>query len=176
MKNLCFLLTFLFVSFTAAVQGKTPLFGYGISNDFLSIPLAENSLLSGSTNVFVACAVNNHLNFRLGYDGWILKDVTAKKYEQLSGLMLGAGYVLGQDENRNFTTELTASLSNGFKNFTAFKDYHADLGVRFLMFKAFYLGTGLRWSHNETPVFPAASTNNYNLYMQMGMQFYLGKK
>lgn len=176
MKKLCCLFAFLFVVLTASVHAKMPLFGYGISTDFLSVPLAENSLLSSSTNVFVACAASQHLIFRIGYDGWLLKDVTPKNYEQLSGLMLGAGYIFGNDENRNFSTELTASFSNEFKDFGAFENYHANLGARFYIFKSFYLGTGLRWCHNETPVLPTASTNNFNLYMQMGMQFNIGKK
>ena len=157
-------------------QEKTSYFGYGISSDFLSIPLNEQSLGTNSTNVYCTYSVYDNLNFRIGFDGVLLKDLNAKRFQNLSGLFVGAGYIVLQDQTRDFTTELTASASNGLINFSSFKDYHADLGVRFMMFKSFYLGTGMRLSHNETASFLTAPLNSYNWYMQMGIQFYLGKR
>lgn len=157
-------------------QNKASSFGYGISSDFFSIPLSEHSLVTNSTNVYCTYIFNDDLNFKLGFDGVQLKDLNAKRYENLSGLMLGAGYTILQDQPRNFTTELTLAASNGFENFASFRNYHADLGVRVMMFKSFYIGTGIRLAHNEVSGMTAVPQNSCNWFMQMGIQLYLHKR
>ena len=157
-------------------QEKSSLFGYGISTDFFSVPLSEHSLALHSTNVYCSYLLNEDLNFKLGFDGLMMKDLNAKRFENLSGLVIGAGYTLLHDRPHNFTTELTLAASNGFVNFSSFRNYHADLGVRLMMFKSFYLGTGVRFSHNEVASIAPAPLNSYNWYMQMGIQLYLHKR
>ncbi|MEA4935950.1 MAG: hypothetical protein VB102_04815 [Paludibacter sp.] len=157
-------------------QNKHLLFGYGVSSDFLSIPLSEQSLVANSTNVYCTCLLNENLNLKVGFDGLMIKDLNAKKYDQLSGLLLGAGYLILHDQPRNFTTELTLAASNGFDKFSSFRNYHADLGLRMMMFKSFYIGTGMRFQHDERASLITAPLSSYNWYMQMGMQFYIGKR
>ncbi len=176
MRKTIFLVCLFLTAVVTVAQEKTSHFGYGISSDFLSVPLSEQSLASQSTNVYCTYSMNEKLNFKLGFDGVLLKDLNAKRFENLSGLVIGAGYTILQDQTRNFTTELTVSASNDLMNFSSFKDYHADLGVRLMLFKSFYLGTGVRFSHNENTPLVAAPLNSYNLFMQMGMQFYFGKR
>lgn len=168
-----------FLLLTAALtdaQENSSLFGYGINTDFLSVPLSEHSLALHSTSVYCSYSLNEDLNFRLGFDGLMMKDLNAKRFENLSGLVIGAGYTILHDRPRNFTTELTLTASNGFGNFSSFRNYHADLGVRLMMFKSFYMGTGLRLAHNEVAGIVAAPLNSYNCYMQMGIQLYLHKR
>ena len=157
-------------------QEKSSLFGYGISTDFLSVPLSEHSLALHSTNVYCSYSLNEDLNFKLGFDGLMMKDLNAKRFENLSGLVIGGGYTILHDRPRNFTTELTLAASNGFAKFSAFSNYHADLGIRLMMFKSFYLGTGVRFGHNELTSLVAAPLNSYNWFMQMGIQLYLHKR
>jgi len=157
-------------------QDKSSLFGYGISTDFFSVPLSEHSLALQSTNVYCSYSLNEDLNFKLGFDGMMIKDLNAKRFENLSGLVIGAGYTILHDRPRNFTTELTLAASNGFAKFSAFGNYHADLGIRLMMFKSFYLGTGVRFGHNEVTGIIAAPLNSYNWFMQMGIQLHLHKR
>ena len=168
-----FLLLF---SVLSNAQEKASLFGYGISTDFFSVPLREQSLALQATNVYGCYSLNDDLNFKLGFDGLMIRDVNAKRFENLSGLVIGAGFTLLHDRPRNFTTELTLTASNGFAKFSAFSNYHADLGVRLMMFKSFYLGTGVRFAHNELSSIAAVPLNSYNWYMQMGIQLYLHKR
>lgn len=176
MRQKIILVCFFLTTVVTVAQEKSSSFGYGISSDFLNVPLSEQSLALNSTNVYCTYSMNENLNFRIGFDGVLLKDLNAKRFENFSGLVVGAGYTVLQDQTRNFTTELTASASNGLMDFLSFKDYHADLGVRFMMFKSFYLGTGVRLSHNETASIVTAPLNSYNWYMQMGIQFYFMKR
>jgi hypothetical protein len=157
-------------------QEKSSLFGYGISTDFFSVPLSEQSLALHPTNVYCSYLLNDDLNFKVGFDGLMIKDVNTKRFENLSGLVIGAGFTLLHDRSRNFTTELTLEASNGFAKFSTFSNYHADLGVRLMMFKSFYLGTGARFAHNEVASIAAAPLNSYNWFMQMGIQLYLQKR
>lgn len=153
-----------------------PLFGYGVSSDVLSIPLSEQSLVTNSTNVYFTCLLNEHMNFKLGFDDMMVKDINAKKYDHLSGLLLGVGYTILHDQPRNFTTELAIAASNGFDEFSTFRNYHADLGLRMMMFKSFYLGTGLRYAHDKVSSLLTTPQSSCNWYLQMGMQFYLGRR
>lgn len=166
----------LLLSSLGMIAQEKPLFGYGISSDFLSVPLRAQSLVTNSTNVYFTCLLNERLNFRLGFDGRMVKDVNTKKYDHLSGLLLGVGYTILHDQPRNFTTELALAASNGFDEFSTFMNYHTDLGLRIMMFKSFYLGTGLRFVHDEAASFLTVPQNSYNWYLQMGMQFYFGRR
>ncbi|MDD2284058.1 MAG: hypothetical protein PHQ11_01465 [Paludibacter sp.] len=176
MKKTCFLLVFTMIVLSSFAQAKPPVFAYGIGSDFLSIPLSEKSLLSRSTNVYLSYCVNKNLNFKIGYDGLLLQETGQKSYDNQSGLMLGAGYMVLRDKAGFFSNEITFSVSNSFKEFISFKDYHADLGTRIWIIDAFYLGGGLRWNHNETTGIIVSPTNSLNVYLQLGLQFYIGKK
>jgi len=176
MKKTIIFACLLLIAVLTAAQDKSSLFGYGISSDFLSVPLSEHSLATQSTNVFFTYILKEDLSFKIGFDGLLLKDSDAKKYENLSGLMLGAGYTILKDQPRNFTTELTLSASNAFDDFSTFRNYHADLGIRVMMLKSFFIGSGLRFAHSEAAGIIAAPQNSYNWYMQMGIQLYLHKR
>ena len=176
MKKTIIFACLLLIAVLTAAQDKSSLFGYGISSDFLSVPLSEHSLATQSTNVFFTYILKEDLSFKIGFDGLLLKDSDAKKYENLSGLMLGAGYTILKDQPRNFTTELTLSASNAFDDFSTFRNYHADLGIRVMMLKSFFIGSGLRFAHSEVAGIIAVPQNSYNWYMQMGIQLYLHKR
>ena len=78
-------------------------------------------------------------------------------------------------DKKDFSTELILTATNAFENFSSFNKYHADLGVRFFTYNAFYIGTGIRFSHDETANFITSPTNSYNWYCQVGLQLSLGK-
>lgn len=176
MKKGFFLLIFMGAVLLLPAQVKTPAFAYGISSDFLSVPFNDKSLLARSTNVYVSYCANKDLSFSLGYDGLLLQNAESKTYDDLSGIMLGGAYTIFRDKAGVFSNEVSLSLSNGLKDFISFKNYHVDLGTRFMLFDAFYLGAGVRWSHNEKTTLSMNPVNSLGLYMQLGIRFFLGKK
>lgn len=175
-KTIIILYGLLFIATLTIAQGKKAVFGYGLSTDFLSIPLSEQSLATQSTNAFITLTINDNLSFMTGYDGILLKNLDTKSFDTNTGFLLGAGYTVFRDQSGNFTTELSASVTNSFAKFFSFKDYHADFGLRFLMFKSFFLGSGVRLNHNETSAIISSPLNSFNFYMDLGIQLYMGKK
>ena len=176
MKKSCLLFALVLLVGALFAQTKTPKFALGISSDFLVVPLTNQSLQTQPVDVYVSFVPTKNLNFKVGYDHALLLDSQSKIYDSLSGLMVGAGYTVWRDQSGILSSELNLSLSESFKDFAAFKNYHADLGVRFNVFDAFYLGTGMRWSHNESTFVTNTPTNSLNWYFQLGYQLYLGKK
>lgn len=176
MKKSCLLFALMLLVGALFAQTKTPKFALGICSDFLAVPLTNQSLQTQPVDVYFSFVPIKNLNFKVGYDYALLLDSQSKTYDGFSGLMVGAGYTVWRDQSGIASSELTLSLSESFKDFAAFKNYHADLGVRFNVFDAFYLGTGMRWSHNESTFVTNTPTNSLNWYFQLGYQFYLGKK
>ncbi|GAB1415620.1 hypothetical protein MASR2M117_10260 [Paludibacter sp.] len=161
-------------SVTVFSQNSVSKFAYGISTDFLSVPLNKD-LQIRSTNVYVTYCPIKNLNLKIGYDALLLQDVNQKKYEDQSALLLGAGYTVLRDKTGNFSTEVFLSGSNGFKKFSSFSNFHTDLGVKFMLLDAFYIGTGVRFNSYDTNVVFANQTNSANLFMQLGLQLNIGK-
>lgn len=89
-------------------------------------------------------------------------------------MLVGFGYYLNNNAKNNFNTELFASYTNAFNNFSSFDNYHSDLGIRFYYKKMFYVGTAVRYSNNNLPI--SANTNNFNWYWQMGIKLPLLNK
>jgi hypothetical protein len=176
MKKTCLLFVFAMLVGTSFAQVKTPKFALGISSDFLAVPLTNQSFQTQPVDVYVSYIPIRNLNFKVGYDHALLLDAQSKTYDSFSGLMIGAGYTVWRDKSGIFSNELGLSLTESFKDFAAFKNYHADLGVRFNVFDAFYLGTGIRLSHNESTFVTNTPTNSLNWFFQLGYQFHLTKK
>ncbi len=174
MKKTVFAWIFLMVC-TLSFAQSTPKFAVGISTDFLSLPLTKSSLLTQPTDVYVAFLPTKNLGLMLGYDAMLSLDPNTPNYDQFGGIMLGAGYTVWRDKSGYFSNEITASATNALDDFASFKNYHANLGMRFKFMDAFFLGTGLRWTQNESNVFSVSPVNSLNLYFQLGVQFYIGK-
>ncbi len=174
MKNkILFLLLFVcFIQFNKA-QNQS-LLNLGLNTDFITVPLTENSLLSNNTTVNICYNFSDNLNFMIGYEGSVVKENLNKKYTNLSGLLVGFGYYLNNNAKNNFNTELFASYTNAFNNFSSFDNYHSDLGIRFYYKKMFYVGTAVRYSNNNLPI--SANTYNFNWYWQMGIKLPLLNK
>ncbi len=163
---------FIFLIFVFFIQSgiaqEQSLLNLGISTDFNAISLSGNSLLSNSTVVDVCYNLNEDLNFKIGYEGSVLKESQKKYYTDLSGVLIGFGYYLNHKRDKVLNTGLFASFTNAFNNFSDFNNYHCDLGVRFYYKKFFYIGTSVRYSNNNLTI--SDSRNNFNWNWNMGIQ------
>ena len=149
------------------------LLNLGINTDFITIPLTENSLISNNTSINICYNFSDKLNFTIGYEALVIKENLNMKYSNSSGLLLGFGYNLNNNKS-DFNTELFASYTNAFKNFSSFDNYHSDLGIRFYYNKMIYIGTAIRYSNINLPI--SANRNNINWYWQMGIKLHILKK
>jgi len=174
MRKICFTMVLMSISLFIFSQNAVSKFAYGISSDFLSLPLSKKSLQTRSTNVYVAYYPIENLNIKIGYDALLQQNNSLKSYEDQSALMIGTGYTVLRDKSGNFSTEILLSASNSFADFSSFKNYHADLGARFMFMDAFYLGAGFRFNHNETSGLALNPINSTNLFLQLGLQLKLG--
>ncbi len=153
---------------------NSSLLNFGINTDFITIPLTENSILSNNTVVNIGYNLNDNLNCKIGYEGSVIKENKENKYTNLSGLVVGFGYYLNNNKKNEFNTELFASYTNAFNNFSSFDNYHSDLGIKFYYKKLFYIGTAVRYSNNNLTL--STNRNNLNWYWQMGIQLPVFKK
>jgi len=175
MKTKIVFLVFLVTLVSVNAQEKTSKFAVGLHTNFFSVPLSPSNLVSSVSGVYGVYSLNNSFNIKLGFEDKMLQQTDLKQYDKINGGMLGVGYFVYQNPAKNSSVELTLSATNSFIKFSSFNDYHADLGARFYMFKAFYIGTGIRYSHDETTRFITSPTDSFNWYWQMGLQFRLGK-
>jgi len=168
MKNRIYIfLLFVFFIQLSKAQNQT-LLNLGLNTDFNSIPLTKNSLLSNNTAVNIGYNLSEKLNIKIGYEGSVVKENQNRRYTDLSGLLVGFGYYLNNNRKNEFNTELFASFTNAFNNFSEFENYHSDLGVRFYYKKLFYIGTAVRYSSNILTI--SANKNNFNWNWQIGIQ------
>jgi len=166
MKNRMLIVVFLLSFIQLNKAQNQSLLNLGINNDFITVPLTEKSLLSSNTSVNLIYNFSDKLNFKLGFEGSVIKEIQQKKYEDLSGLLVGLGYYL--NNKNDFNTELFLSITNAFNNFGSFNNYHSDLGMRFHYKQFYYIGTALRYSNNDLTI--TTNRNNFNWYWQMGIQ------
>lgn len=170
----------IFVAFFALIlslhaQENAKKIAVGLHTNFFSVPLSPSNLVSSVSGVYGVYSLNNNFNVKLGFEEKILQQSDLKQYEKTNGGMFGVGYFVYRHPTNNFSTELILTGTNGFKEFSKFNTYHADLGARFFMYQALYIGTGIRFSHDEVASFITSPTNSYNWYCQLGLQLSLGK-
>ena len=175
MKNKILFIALIAAFLSVNAQEKTTKFAVGLQTNFFSVPLSPPFISSSSSGVYGVFSINNNLNLKLGFEEKMLQQTDLKEYEKNNGGMLGLGYFVYRNPKKDFSTELILTATNAFENFSSFNKYHADLGVRFFTYNAFYIGTGIRFSHDETANFITSPTNSYNWYCQVGLQLSLGK-
>jgi hypothetical protein len=156
---------------------STSKFGFGLHSDLASIPLNDQNFQSSVAGIDLTYSVTNNLNFKIGMENWTLHQTALKQYQSYTGVKLGVGYFLPKkNEESNSDIELSMSASNSFAGFSSFKDYTADLGCRFYMFRSFYIGLGLRYTHNNTASFITTPIDDLNAYWQIGLQWNIATK
>ncbi len=170
-----FLLSLCLILLGSSFAQTASKFAVGINSNFLAVPLTEESFLTQPTDVYLAFSATENFSLILGFDNMLTLNSQTKAYDNISGLMLGAAFDFWKAKNGYFSNEVFATATNAFNDFGAFKNYSADLGVRFKFVDTFYLGTGFRWSHNESGVILPTATNSLNLFFQLGAQFTIGK-
>lgn len=175
MKRKIVFITFIALIMLLHAQENSKKIALGLQANFFSVPLSPASLSSISSGVYGVYSINNSFNFKLGLEEKMLQQSDLNKYERTNGGMFGVGYFVYRNPTNNFSTELILTGTNSFKNFSKFNTFHADLGARFFMYRAFYIGTGIRLSHDEVASFITSPTYSYNWFCQLGLQFSLGK-
>ncbi len=171
-KTILFFILFA-VIFTVNAQEHKQKIGLGIRIDYFNVPLNQELFVFNTSGVNAVYFLNKKINVKIAYESNNLMDKNLKRYEQNHGIMFETGYFINKDMSKNFTTELTLSSGTVFNNSFSFNNYYSKTGVNFYLFKAFYLGTGLKYFYLEDTNFNNLPINNFNWYWQMGFQLYL---
>jgi len=161
--------------FTVNAQENKSKFGVGIHTDFFNIPL-NNELFSYHTDGVHCIYSIKKINLKIAFESSMLIDMDNNRYEKGLGGLFEIGYFIYKDPTKNFSTELFLSYGNFFINSNTFNNQYAKFGVNSVMFKSFYIGTGLKYFHLEKKDFSDLPENNFNWFWHIGMQLYLGKK
>jgi hypothetical protein len=174
-----FVLTSVILSLSLApirAQESCSTFGLGLQSNLVSIPLSPQNHSSESSGVYLFFMPSTKIILRAGFDNRKDSELKLKQFESSFGAHVGLGYVVYENAPGNFSAELSASFTNSLKEFKQFSNYHSDLGIKFLSFKAFYIGTGVRYSHIEKTNFSISPLSITNWYWNIGLQLQLTKK
>lgn len=175
MKTMCkrmipLVATLLFLVTGLRAQEKTVALGFGIEKDLYGIPIGGDDMVATATEVKAGVLFGNRLGLSLGFETLSLTNLSEKRFETLHGMMTGVGYRFGKSESLQIEPNL--SVANYFRNFSSFRNVKVDLGVNFLLFRVFFIGTGLRFA-SCSDLELTAPPPVYTWYWKMGFQFSL---
>lgn len=167
------LISVLFIS--AEAQKSKTKFAIGLSSSILSVPIINEDYTFMNTSV--KASINfDRFNLKIGSENSNLFCLDTKQFDKSFNFLFGLGYYIIDKPENNYTVELFLNNTNSFSDFVTFKNYNTEIGINFMVFKTFYLGTGLRYSYNNVSYLSHEPINNLYWFWQMGFQLTLGKK
>lgn len=145
-------------------------FGFGLQKEIFGVSLnAENAddATFDVDKVEFTMTMKDHFRIGLGVQMGTLVEHQAKRYEPGAGLSLSLTYLFPIKGYTDYAIAPTLSMGNSFKGFKSFKNIDADLGVRSYLFKAMYIGTGVRYAQwNNSDI--VNGNNCFTWYWEMG--------
>jgi hypothetical protein len=145
-------------------------FGFGLQKEIFGVSLnAENAddATFDVDKVELTMTMKDHFRIGLGVQMGTLVEHQAKRYEPGAGLSLSLTYLFPIKGYTDYAIAPTLSMGNSFKGFKSFKNIDADLGVRSYLFKAMYIGTGVRYAQwNNSDI--VNGNNCFTWYWEMG--------
>ncbi len=166
MKHKIILLFFVFfISNTIFSQQNR--IGIGLGSDFMNLSLTSEDIILRSRNARFIFWLNDKINLKLVYgNNDLIFNLTTYKANNEAGI--GAGVLLYENKLKNNSIELNILCANTLERFTPINKFYYSFGLNFYMYRAFYLGTGLKYfQHNNTNY-----NNGLNWFWTIGYQIY----
>ena len=173
MKVLRFIFLFCLVSYSLLLRAQIPesLFGIGLQKDIFAVQLNESEVSLEATKVSAIANVHSHYNFGVGFERLTVFPLQHNYYSSINLLTVNVGYQINSAKTPRLKHEAMLSFSNSIKEFGAFKDFSVSFEINEVMYNAFHIGTGLRYTHSNNS-YRRDNSNCLCWYWNMGFRLF----